>query len=201
MLIRDLMSRRLETISPMLPVRKDDVISGIITDRDIAVRAVAIGRDPEMTRVSEAMTPEVIYCNEEDEASEAVRRMATEQVRRLMVRDRGGRVVGVVSVDDLAASGETLGIAPNLVERLGLMRFASRRRGRAAWRLALVPLALVGIADAIVLGAAPRRWGRFWGGSIHRIAHRRNAARGFAALRGALSAGFLTWALRPLVSR
>jgi CBS domain-containing protein len=208
MRIRDLMTRRLETIPPdaslraaadkmkalnigALPVWQGEAIAGIITDRDIAVRAVAAGKHPDATRVSEAMTPEVIYCGEDDEAADAVKRMAAGQVRRLVVRDAEGRAVGIVSVDDLAASRVPLGLGPNLARMLS---GAPGRRGW--WRLALAPLALWGIGDAIWLAAAPRRWGRFWGERLEAIPRRRAGAAAVATLRGSLSALLLLWAFR-----
>jgi CBS domain-containing protein len=87
-----------------LPVCDDDRLAGMITDRDIAVRAVAEGRDPNATRVGEVMTPEVVYCFEDEELEEAVRLMQEKQVRRLVVLDRDRRLCGIVSLGDVAVS-------------------------------------------------------------------------------------------------
>jgi CBS domain-containing protein len=86
-----------------LPVCDRDHIVGILTDRDITVRGVALGRDPRSTTVGDVMTREVIHCYEDEEADEAARLMQTRQVRRILVVDRDQRLVGIVSLGDLAA--------------------------------------------------------------------------------------------------
>jgi len=99
-----------------LPVCGDnDRLAGIITDRDIAVRAVAEGKDPKTTKVREAMSEKIIYCFEDQAIEEAARMMQERQVRRLVVLNREKRLVGIVSLGDLATetgdrqkSGEVL---------------------------------------------------------------------------------------------
>jgi len=98
-----------------LPVCDNDRLVGVITDRDIAVRSVAEGRDPRADRVQATMTPELVYCFEDEDAADAARRMQEKQVRRLPVLNRDKRLVGIVSLGDLAVearddklSGETL---------------------------------------------------------------------------------------------
>lgn len=98
-----------------LPVCADggDVI-GMVTDRDITVRAVAGGKDPTRTKVEEVMTPEVISCREDADIEEACQLMEERRVRRLLVTDGGGKPRGIVSLGDLAynlrekKSGEVL---------------------------------------------------------------------------------------------
>jgi len=85
-----------------LPVCDDDRLAGMVTDRDIAVRAVAEGKDPRSTRVREVMSDGVNYCFEDDDVANAARVMKDKQVRRLVVLDRDKRLVGIVSVGDLA---------------------------------------------------------------------------------------------------
>ena len=80
----------------------DDRLVGMITDRDIAIRAVAKGRDPKLTRVHEAMTPEVIYCFEDQTVQEAAEIMKNNQVRRLVVMNRDKKLVGILSIGDIA---------------------------------------------------------------------------------------------------
>jgi CBS domain-containing protein len=82
-------------------VGKDDRIVGVLTDRDIAIRAVAEGKTPEAT-VQEGMTPEVRYIFDDEDIEEASQKMAGWQVRRLPVLNRSKRLVGIVSVGDLA---------------------------------------------------------------------------------------------------
>jgi CBS domain-containing protein len=87
----------------IMPVREGDRLVGMITDRDIAVRAVAQGRGPD-TPVREIMTDEVRYCFEDDDISAVERNMAEIQVRRLPVLTRDKRLVGIISLGDLAMS-------------------------------------------------------------------------------------------------
>jgi CBS domain-containing protein len=78
----------------------------MITDRDITVRATAEGRDPLVTRVSEVMTPEVIFTYEDEDVKDAAKLMREHQVRRLVVLNRDKRLVGIVSLGDLAVDTE-----------------------------------------------------------------------------------------------
>lgn len=74
---------------------------GVITDRDIAVGVVALGLDPERTPVEGAMRPEVASIREDEGVGRAVSLMRIEGVRRLPVVDAGGRLIGIVTADDL----------------------------------------------------------------------------------------------------
>jgi CBS domain-containing protein len=85
-----------------LPVCDNDRVVGMVTDRDITVRATAEGEDPTGVRVRDIMTPEVVYCFEDQLVSEAARLMAEKQIRRLVVLDRERRLVGIVSLGDVA---------------------------------------------------------------------------------------------------
>jgi CBS domain-containing protein len=86
----------------ILPVGENDRLRGVITDRDIVVRAVASALDPQKTQVRDAMTPQVIYCFEDQPISEAAQLMERKAVRRLIVLNRRKRMVGLISLDDLA---------------------------------------------------------------------------------------------------
>ena len=86
----------------MLPVCDGDRLVGVITDRDITVRGVAHGCDPKTTRVQEVMTPEVIYCFDDEDVKDVAKKMEEKQVRRLPVLNREKRLVGIVSLGDLA---------------------------------------------------------------------------------------------------
>lgn len=86
-----------------LPVRENDRLVGMITDRDIAVRAVAQGKGPQ-TKVRDVMTKEVKYCFADQEIDEVLRNMGDIQVRRLPVLDRNKHLVGIVSLGDTAIS-------------------------------------------------------------------------------------------------
>jgi CBS domain-containing protein len=78
-----------------------DQVCGILTDRDIAVRLVAEGRDPAQTKLGEVCSGEVISLKPDDSVGDAVRLMSEKAVRRLPVVD-GGKAVGIVSLGDLA---------------------------------------------------------------------------------------------------
>jgi len=87
----------------VLPVGENDRLVGMITDRDIAVRAVARGKGPQ-TPVREVMTADVKYCFEDEDTDQVARTMAGHQVRRLPVVNRDKRLVGVLSLGDLAVT-------------------------------------------------------------------------------------------------
>ncbi|HJT05466.1 MAG TPA: CBS domain-containing protein [Stellaceae bacterium] len=118
MKVADMMTREVELVSPedtlqtaarimkdigsgALLVGKDDRIVGVLTDRDIAIRAVAAGKTPQ-TPVQAGMTPEVRYVFEDEDIADASQKMAGWQVRRLPVLNRSKRLVGIVSLGDLA---------------------------------------------------------------------------------------------------
>lgn len=84
-----------------LPVGENGQLVGMITDRDIAVRAVAVGQGPE-TLVRDVMTNDVKYCFWDQEIEEVSSNMGDFQVRRLPVLDRNKRLVGVISLGDIA---------------------------------------------------------------------------------------------------
>lgn len=89
-----------------LPVGENDKLVGIITDRDIAIRAVGTGQ-PADAQIRDVMSREVKYCYDDDDVDDILNNMAVQQVRRLPVVDRDKRLVGVVSISDLATNGET----------------------------------------------------------------------------------------------
>jgi CBS domain-containing protein len=132
MLLREIMTRSVEVIRPdatlqdaaermrsldvgSLPVCDGERLVGMITDRDITVRATAKGSDPSTTQVRDVMTDEVVYCFEDQNVEEAARLMSERQIRRLVILNRDKRLVGIVAMADLAVdtddeemSGEVL---------------------------------------------------------------------------------------------
>jgi CBS domain-containing protein len=99
-----------------LPVLEHDRVEGTLTDRDITIRSVATGRDTRLEPVSEIMTPAVFHCYEDEEIEEVGRQMQEKEVRRMLILDRQEKLVGVVSLGDIAKTtgetelaGETLG--------------------------------------------------------------------------------------------
>jgi len=93
---------------------------GLVTDRDLVVRVVAAGRDPHAERVREAMTPDPKVVSEESPIESALGLMRAGNFRRLPVVDREGRLVGILSLDDvLALLAEESGHIGRVVERKG----------------------------------------------------------------------------------
>ncbi len=99
--IQQAASRMAELDAGVLPAGENDRLVGMLTDRDIAIRAVAQGKGPD-TKVREAMTPEVRYCFEDEDLDAVVRTMGDNKVRRLPVMSREKRLVGIVSLGDLS---------------------------------------------------------------------------------------------------
>src|SRR5262245_16791855 len=92
-----------ECDSGVVPVYEADRLVGMVTDRDIVVRAVAQHKSPD-TPVREVMSQEVLYCYEDDDIEQVAKNMAKNQVRRLPVLSRSKRLVGIVSIGDLSKS-------------------------------------------------------------------------------------------------
>ncbi len=84
-----------------LPVCDGSRVVGILTDRDITIRATAEGRDPKTTPVAEVMTKDVYFCYEDQDVKEAAKVMSDLQVRRLIVLDRDSNLAGIVSLGDI----------------------------------------------------------------------------------------------------
>ena len=119
MFVHEVMTRNVECIQPEaglmqaaqkmkeldvgpLPVCEDGRLVGMVTDRDITVRATAESLPPGLGRVRDVMTPEVICCFEDQDVNEAAQLMKANQVRRIVVLDRNKHLVGIVSLGDLA---------------------------------------------------------------------------------------------------
>jgi CBS domain-containing protein len=85
-----------------LPVIVGEEVVGMITDRDIVLRSVAQGLDPEKHKVVEALSEGIISCNEEDDIKDVVNLMEDKQIRRVIVKDKGAKVTGIVSLGDLS---------------------------------------------------------------------------------------------------
>jgi CBS domain-containing protein len=96
----------------------DDRLAGIVTDRDITVRAVAEARDPEATTVLEVMTPSIRYCFEDQELAEAANLMEDQQIRRLVVLNRNKRLVGIVSLGDVAIRSDDKRLGGEVLEQV-----------------------------------------------------------------------------------
>ena len=145
MLVRDAMTGGAETIGPDEPLEaaarrmkdrgvgalvvcEDDRIVGMITDRDIVVRAVANGLDPMQTEVRQAMTAHVVECLHDEELEAAALRMEHGLVRRVVVVDADRRPEGMLSIDDVALKSPVL--AGEILERV---RAPERPIRRGPW--------------------------------------------------------------------
>ena len=130
--LRDIMTRNVEVVNGnaslkeaatkmkkldvgLIPVCDGDRLKGLLTDRDITIRATADGRDPSKTKVSEVMSTDIAYCLEDQAVDEAVILMEARQIRRLPILNQDKQLVGIVSLADIAVhvgdrdlTGETL---------------------------------------------------------------------------------------------
>jgi CBS domain-containing protein len=88
------------------PVADNDRLIGIVTDRDIVTRIVAAGTDPRTATAREAMSPKILYCYDDQTVEEVLTNMGDMQIRRLPVVNRDKRLVGIVSLGDLAKASK-----------------------------------------------------------------------------------------------
>jgi CBS domain-containing protein len=120
---KELMTRTVECIAPetplgdaakkmksldvgFLPVCEDDRLVGTITDRDIVLRAIAEGKDARTCKAREVMSEDVLWCYEDQTGEEVAEYMANEEIRRVLILNKDKRLVGVISIGDLAKGGE-----------------------------------------------------------------------------------------------
>lgn len=122
--LRDVMSRDVQVIGPdetiqeaarrmregdfgMMPVGENDRMIGAVSDRDIAIRAIADGKDPR-TKVREVMSQGIAWAYEDDTVDKAAKIMSEHQIRRLPVVNRDKRLVGIVALGDFAVDQREL---------------------------------------------------------------------------------------------
>ncbi len=120
MLISEIMTREIESIGPddtlqeaatrmkqfgigPLPVCENQSVVGMVTDRDITLRAVALGLDPVTTTVRDVMSDEIVCCFEDQDVDVAAHLMQSKQIRRVLVLDRDKKLVGIITLADLAS--------------------------------------------------------------------------------------------------
>ncbi|MES2887205.1 MAG: CBS domain-containing protein [Pseudomonadota bacterium] len=89
----------------VLPVCDDNILMGVITDRDITVRATSAGLLPSLTPVADVMTQQARYCRPFQTVADVVQKMSDVQIRRLPVLDDQDRLIGIVSLGDLVTRG------------------------------------------------------------------------------------------------
>jgi CBS domain-containing protein len=150
MLVRDAMTANIETVAPdtailfvarkmkeksvgCLPVCDQDRVVGLITDRDIVCRGVAVTDSLADLKARDVMSPGIVRCFDDEELETAARLMAKKRVFHLPVIDRKDRVVGILALADIALKGspEVLGVLNTLVGR-DAARAPSRKAARAA---------------------------------------------------------------------
>jgi nucleotide-binding universal stress UspA family protein/CBS domain-containing protein len=168
MQVKDIMTQTVEAVRPnatlneaarrmhevdagMLPVLDGTVVVGVVTDRDLAVRAIAQGLDPKTATVEEVMTPQVRYCYDDQSVEEAAGMMADTGLRRLVVLDRTMRLTGIVSLDDVAISAENVALAGETLEQT--VSRPDRMRGR--YERILVALDGSGLAEHVFATIQP----------------------------------------------
>lgn len=120
MKIKDIMSKNVVIVAPetllhevarkmqqsdcgSILVGADDKLVGVITDRDLALRCVAESHDPTATKAEQVMTKQILYCRDTDEMEDVALNMTENKVRRLPVLDKDKRLVGIISLGDMAA--------------------------------------------------------------------------------------------------
>jgi CBS domain-containing protein len=91
-------------------IAKDDRLVGVITDRDIVIRCVSKSHNPNKIKAEEIMSPKILYCRDTDEITDTALNMTRNLVRRLPVLDENKRLVGIVSLCDLAANSDDYSI-------------------------------------------------------------------------------------------
>lgn len=122
MQVRNEMTRKIEIVNPetsvrevsqkmrdlnigVLPVCDNSSLVGIVTDRDIAIRLAAEGKDPSATKVKEIMSPKVEWCFDDEEVEKVAAKMESKKIRRLPVINHDKKLVGMLSLGDLALRG------------------------------------------------------------------------------------------------
>jgi CBS domain-containing protein len=135
MQVKEMMTRCVECVAPKatleeaaqkmktldvgpLPICEDDRLVGMLTDRDIVLRCVAEGHDPRTMQVREIMTKGIVYCFEDEDVHLAAQVMTENQIRRLVVLNRDKRLVGIVSLGDLAVDARDEQLAGETLERI-----------------------------------------------------------------------------------
>jgi CBS domain-containing protein len=119
MKVREMMHKGLETVAPetpvtmlakkmkeydvgAIPIEADSRLVGMVTDRDIAIRAVTNGMDISKLTAKDVMTKEIISCRDDEDVNDAVRLMESKQIRRLPVLDKDQKMVGMLSLGDIS---------------------------------------------------------------------------------------------------
>ena len=101
-----------------VPVCDGKKLQGMLTDRDIVLRAVAAGQSPDDAKVCDVMTKDVVWCFEDDEVDELVRKMETKKIRRIPVVNKDKELVGIVAMGDLATQTGDQQVKGRVIEKI-----------------------------------------------------------------------------------
>ncbi|MGE9743547.1 CBS domain-containing protein [Bdellovibrio bacteriovorus] len=101
-----------------LPIEENDRMIGMITDRDITLRVVAKGLDPNVTKVSECMSKGIEYCFEEDNLLDVGEMMASQKIRRMPVINESKRLVGMLSLGDIASKARDQSLSHEILSHV-----------------------------------------------------------------------------------
>ena len=104
--VRDAALKMKELDVGAIPVCDGQKLAGLVTDRDITVRAVAEGRNPSEVRVAEVMSGDIAYCFEDETVEQAANLMESKQIRRLLILDRNKQLTGIISLGDISVRTE-----------------------------------------------------------------------------------------------
>lgn len=99
-----------------IPVGENDRLIGTVTDRDIAIRAVAQGKDPKTTTLRDIMSKDVLFCFEDDDLQKVADKMEEAQVRRMIVLNKDKRMTGIISLGDVATKCKDAKLCSELTE-------------------------------------------------------------------------------------
>ena len=111
-----------------LPVVDSGKISGVLTDRDIIIRAIAKHKNPEEAKVKECMSSGSLTCYDDDDVKKAIKLMEDKQIRRLPIINHQNKIVGVVTIGDLALETHDQKLSGEILEKVS----EHRKKGRAA---------------------------------------------------------------------
>jgi len=101
-----------------LPVKHNGKIIGVVTDRDLVVRTIAKGQDPNTTKLKEAMTNKILFCHEDDDLTKTAQTMCSNQINRLAVYDKQENFTGVLSIGDIARKCKDKSLLGKLTEAI-----------------------------------------------------------------------------------
>ena len=146
-----------EDVGPVLVVSSptEKRLAGIVTDRDLALKVVAEGRDAHSTTVDEVMSPNPVTCHENDDISSAIRKMSEYQVRRIPVLDSSDRLAGIIAQADVArhAGQEDVGeMVEEISQPYGSGEWLGGHRERASERTSHMPGANAALIAALCVG-------------------------------------------------